>query len=89
VSARDFDETNSHVNDNSTDVHTQYVTKALVDAKGDLVTATADNTPARLAVGTNGQALLADSTQSTGLRWGSVTASGEDDQIALAVQVFG
>ncbi len=89
VSARDFDETNSHVNDNSTDVHTQYVTKALVDAKGDLITATADNTPARLAVGSNGQALLADSTQSTGLRWGSVTASGEDDQIALAVQVFG
>jgi hypothetical protein len=89
VSARDFDEANDHVNDTTTDVHPQYVTKALVDAKGDLVTATADNTPARLAVGSNGQALLADSTQSTGLRWGSVTASGEDDQIALAVQVFG
>ena len=65
------------------------VANSLVDAKGDLIAATADNTPARLAVGANGQALLADSTQSTGLRWGSVTASGEDDQIALAVQVFG
>jgi hypothetical protein len=41
----------------------------LVDAKGDLLTATADNTPARLAVGTNGKALVADSTQSTGLKW--------------------
>lgn len=65
------------------------IANALVDAKGDLITATADNTPARLAVGSNGQALLADSTQTTGLRWGSVTASGEDDQIVLAVQVFG
>lgn len=48
------------------------IPKALVDAKGDVLTATADNTPARLAVGSDGQALLADSTQTTGLRWGSV-----------------
>ena len=89
VSARDFDEPNAHVNDTTTDVHPQYVTKALVNAKGDLITATADDTPARLAVGTNGQALLADSTQATGLRWGSVATSGEDDQIVLGVQVFG
>lgn len=65
------------------------VTNSLVNAKGDLITATADDTPARLAVGTNGQALLADSTQATGLRWGSVATSGEDDQIVLGVQVFG
>jgi hypothetical protein len=69
VSARDFDETNSHVNDNSTDVHTQYVTKALVQNKADLVTATGNATPARLAVGSNGQVLVADSSQTTGLRW--------------------
>jgi hypothetical protein len=75
VSARDFDETNSHVNDNSTDVHTQYVTKALVDAKGDLVTATADNTPARLGVGSNDTLLVADSAQSTGIKWASLTTS--------------
>ncbi len=43
--------------------------KSLVDAKGDLVTATADNTPARLAVGANGETLVADSSQSTGLKW--------------------
>jgi hypothetical protein len=80
VSARDFDETNSHVNDNSTDVHTQYVTKALVDAKGDLVTATADNTPARLAVGTNGHRLEVASGESTGLKWAP-------DPVVLAVAV--
>jgi hypothetical protein len=44
----------------------------ILDAKGDLIVATAADTPARLAVGTNGQALLADSTTATGLKWGAV-----------------
>jgi hypothetical protein len=69
VSGRDFDEANSHVNDNTNDVHSQYVTKSLVDAKADLITATGDNTPARLAVGSNGDHLVADSGTTTGLRW--------------------
>jgi hypothetical protein len=50
------------------------IQNSIVDAKGDIITATADNTPARLAVGTNGQTLVADSTASTGLKW--ATASG-------------
>jgi hypothetical protein len=41
----------------------------LLDAKGDLISATANDTPARLAVGTNGQVLTADSTASTGIKW--------------------
>lgn len=41
----------------------------ILDAKGDLISATAADTPARLAVGTNGQILTADSTASTGLKW--------------------
>jgi hypothetical protein len=66
------------------------VGKALVDAKGDLITATADDTPARLAVGaTDGHVLKVKASASTGLEWGAVSISGEDDQIALAVQVFG
>jgi hypothetical protein len=41
----------------------------ILDAKGDLISATAADTPARLAVGTNAQVLTADSTASTGLAW--------------------
>jgi len=46
------------------------IDKNLVDGKGDILTATANDTPARLAVGANGKVLEADSTQITGLKWG-------------------
>ncbi len=45
------------------------IQNAIVDAKGDLIGATAADTPARLAVGTNGQVLTADSAEATGLKW--------------------
>lgn len=45
------------------------IQNAIVDAKGDLITATAADTPARLAVGSNGDTLVADSATSTGLRY--------------------
>ena len=48
--------------------------------KGDLVPATGSGTFSRLAVGTNGQTLVADSSTSTGLKWATpssgVTFSG-------------
>ena len=51
------------------------IQNAIVDAKGDLIAATAADTPARLAVGTNGQVLTADSTAATGLKWATTSPS--------------
>ena len=45
------------------------IAPTLVDAKGDLIGATANDTPARVPVGTNGQVLTADSAQALGLKW--------------------
>lgn len=51
------------------------IQNAIVDAKGDLIAATAADTPARLAVGTNGQVLTADSTAATGIKWATPSGS--------------
>jgi len=51
------------------------IPKTIVDAKGDLIAATAADTVARLAVGTNDQVLTADSTAATGMAW-KTSASG-------------
>lgn len=55
----------------------------ILDAKGDLISATAADTPARLAVGTNGQVLTADSTTSTGLKWATVGGGGKVLQVVM------
>lgn len=47
-----------------------------IDAKGDLLAGTADNTIGRLAIGTNGQVLTADSAESTGMKWAAPSAGG-------------
>jgi hypothetical protein len=52
------------------------VTKATVDAKGDLIAGTADNTVARLAVGANDTVLTADSSTATGLKWAAPAGGG-------------
>jgi hypothetical protein len=49
------------------------IQNAIVDAKGDLIAATAADTPARLAVGANGTILMADSTAATGIKWDAGT----------------
>jgi hypothetical protein len=51
------------------------IARGLIDAKGDLIVGTADDTPARLAVGTDGQVLTADATQSTGVAWADPTGA--------------
>jgi hypothetical protein len=56
----------------------------ILDAKGDLIVATAADTPARLAVGTDGQLLKADSTTATGLAWGAAPAASFVGCMAVA-----
>lgn len=47
----------------------------IVDAKGDLIAATAADTVSRLAIGTNNQVLTADSTAATGMKWATPTTT--------------
>ena len=54
------------------------IDKSTVTAKGDLLVANAASTLARLGVGGNGQRLVADSSQTTGIKW-------ETDGVLLAV----
>jgi len=47
----------------------------IFDAKADLLTATAADTPARLAVGANDTVLTADSSTATGLKWAVISTT--------------
>ena len=61
-------------------------TDAIWDAKGDLAAGTAANTAAKLTVGANDTILMADSGQSTGLKWvaaGTPTDQDYDDVAAV------
>jgi len=64
------------------------IQNSIVDAKGDLIAATANDTPARLAVGNNGETLVADSSASTGLRYQSNFAAGKNKIINGAFDVW-
>ena len=69
-------EVNTNFGDIETFVNTTpgVVQKDIVDAKGDIIAATAADAVARLAVGSNDQVLTADSSEATGLKWASAAA---------------
>jgi hypothetical protein len=54
------------------------IQNTIVDAKGDLIAASAADTPARLAVGANGETLVADSSQAVGLRYQGSQVAGKN-----------
>lgn len=58
----------------------RYLPQQLLTSKGDLVTASAVNTPVRQAVGTNEQVLIADSAQTNGIKWGQIATAGITDK---------
>ena len=48
------------------------ITQTIFDAKGDMLVAAGDDQPARLPVGLDGQAIIADSSEPNGVKWGDV-----------------
>jgi hypothetical protein len=66
------------------------IPQTLFDAKGDLLTATADDTPAKLTAGADGLVLTADSSQAKGLKWApSSLAGGGGAAAVVATTVAG
>jgi len=61
------------------------IQNAIIDAKGDLIVGTAADTPARLAVGTNGYVLTADSAETAGVKWAAAAGGGKVLQVVQAV----
>jgi hypothetical protein len=51
------------------------VDESLFDTKGDILVASADNTPAKLAAGTNGYLLTANSSAANGIEWAAAPVS--------------
>lgn len=50
------------------------IPQSILDAKGDLIAASAADTAARVAVGTDGQVLTADAAQTAGVKWATPSA---------------
>jgi hypothetical protein len=70
------------------------IQNSIVDAKGDLIAATANDTPARLAIGAvNGMGLQVDSTAATGMKWDydkvvQIVAASTDSQVSLSTNTL-
>ena len=58
------------------------VVLSIIDAKGDIIVGTADNTISKLSAGTNGYVLSANSSTATGLEWKQVASDPMSSQAA-------
>lgn len=56
-------------------VKSNYISKTTVNAKGDILAATANDTVTRVAVGANGTILTADSAEAAGVKWAAAPVS--------------
>jgi hypothetical protein len=65
----------------------EVILQSYLNAKGDLITATAANTPALLAAGANNTILIADSSQAAGLRWGTIATASLADGAVTTVKI--
>ena len=69
------------------------IDETLIDAKGDLIVGSANDTAVRLPVGvTNGHVLTVDSVETAGVKWAAIptqTPAWDSDQNVLASNIFG
>lgn len=77
VPTRSSSDTNTSADINT--LSTRAVDTNDINAKGDILAGTADNTISRLAVGANDQVLTADSAEATGLKWAAAAGGGGGD----------
>ena len=68
---------------------TTAIQASIIDAKGDLIVGTAADTAGRLAVGTNGHILTADSAETTGIKWSAAPAGFTAPTIGTTVITSG
>jgi hypothetical protein len=71
----------ANVATNATDA-ANAIPDTLVDAKGDLIVASAADTVLRLGVGTNNHVLTADSSTTSGVKWAALPSSGGMTELA-------
>jgi len=66
-------------------IEANFITENIVNAKGDIIVATANDTVARVALGTDGYVLTADSSQSSGVKWATSSAGSFDPILLIGV----